>query len=193
MFRVTDPDGRTEWSRYSDEDVLKEAARLSKSTGNRKGPIPKNAASIARWIRWNDPDADVRHLRTADMADAMYALRQYLTDADMADAGRQNPGGRARKRNTRNPSIGDYLRAGKKAALSAAETAASEAKAATERVRKAAAEEYEARKVDSPEKALRVLAAAHGYDLVKKNPRCTCGGKCAPCASRKSRRRKVAR
>lgn len=107
---------------------------------------------------------------------------------------------KSRARRLRNPSIGDYFRAGKKAALSAAESAAAEAKAAAERARKAAAEEAESRKVDSPEKALRILAAAHGYELVKKNPPrtrknpgCSCGGKCAPCASRKNRRRKAAR
>jgi hypothetical protein len=84
---------------------------------------------------------------------------------------------KSRARRLRNPGIGDYFRAGKKAALSAAE-------------------EAESRKADSPEKALRILAAAHGYELVKKNrgrarknPGCSCGGKCAPCASRKRRRR----
>lgn len=106
---------------------------------------------------------------------------------------------KSRARRLRNPGIGDYFRAGKKAALDVAESAATGAKAAAERARKAAAEEAEARKVDSPEKALRILAAAHGYELVKKNrgrarknPGCSCGGKCAPCASRK-RRRKAAR
>ena len=101
---------------------------------------------------------------------------------------KSNPGKR------RNPGIGDYLRAGKKAAIDVAESAATEVRAATERARKAAAEETESRKLDSPEKALRVLAAAHGYELVKKNPPrtrknsgCSCGGKCAPCASRKNR------
>lgn len=149
MYKVTDPDGRVSHSRYSDADILKEAARLSRSTGNKNGPLPKTAASIVKWIKWNDRDAEVGHLRNADMEDAMFALRQYLTDADMAGAVASNP---------------------------------------------------KSRKLDSPEKALRVLAAAHGYELVKKNPPrtrknpgCSCGGKCAPCASRKNRRRKAAR
>ncbi|NBO56247.1 MAG: hypothetical protein EBU84_17020 [Actinobacteria bacterium] len=76
---------------------------------------------------------------------------------------------KARFSSKKNPSLGDYFRAGKKTALELAQQALKEAQEAADQAAKAAEAAKAERTVDSPEKALRVLAKKEGFELVRKN------------------------
>lgn len=64
---------------YSDQDVLRAAAIISRTTGNKRGPKPtKDAASIWKWRKWEDRDGHFKGME--DMGDefAMSSLREHI-------------------------------------------------------------------------------------------------------------------
>ena len=71
-----------------------------------------------------------------------------------------------------NPAIGDYFRAGKRAAAEGASTIAKAAKQAAASAQEAAEREAKSRKCDPPsvKEAVQILADAYGVGGVKKNP-----------------------
>lgn len=79
------------------------------------------------------------------------------------------PFARPNPRKRRNPGLGDYFRAGKRAAAETAAEASKAVSAAAAEVRRRAEEESVKRRADEPtlEQAIRVIAKAHG---VKVNP-----------------------